>query len=82
MAGVFDIDEAWTEKESSGAPSLEGCTRRVAVAPGYDSSLSLAKGASSGRTNSGMGAIPDAGRLVTAPPREGKPPHSLRRAHG
>ena len=76
MAGVFDIDEAWTGKESSGAPSLEGCTRRVAVAPGYDSSLSLAKGASSGRTTSGMGAIPDAGRLVTAPAREGQPPHS------
>jgi len=75
MAGVFDIDEAWTEKESSGAPSLEGCTRRVAVAPGYDSSLSLAKGASSDRTTSGMGAIPDAGGLVTAPALEGQPPH-------
>jgi hypothetical protein len=82
MAGVFDIDEAWTEKESSGATSLERCTWRVAVAPGYDSSLSLAKGASSGQTSSGMGALPDAGRLITAPAREGQPPHSLRRAHG
>lgn len=82
MAGVFDIDEAWTEKESSGAPSLEGCTRRVAVAPGYDSSPSLAEGASLERTTGGMGAIPDAGRLITAPAHEGKPPHSLRRAHG
>jgi hypothetical protein len=53
MAGVFDIDEAWTEKESSGVTLLEGCTRRVAVAPGYDSSLSLARGASLGRARNG-----------------------------
>jgi hypothetical protein len=82
MAGDFDIDEGWTGKESSGGTSLEGCTRRVAVEPGCDSSPSLAKGASLGRTTRGMGAIPDAGRLVTPPAREGQPPHPLRRTHG
>ena len=83
MAGDFDIDEVWTGKESSGVTLLEGCTRRVAVAPGHDSSLGLAEGSSLDRTTGGMGEIPDAGRLVTAPAREGQPPHSLRRAaHG
>ena len=69
MAGVLGIDAAWTEKEPSAVALLEGSPggwRCVAVAPNYDSFLSLAEGTPVDWTLKARRAVPDASRLVAA----------------
>ncbi len=69
MVGVLGIDAAWTEKEPSGVALLEGSPgawRCVAVAPSYDSFLTLAEGKPVDWTIKSRGAIPDISRLVSA----------------
>jgi predicted RNase H-like nuclease len=69
MAGVLGIDAAWTEKEPSGVALLEedpGGWRCVAVAPNYDTFLTLAEGDPVDWSIKSRGAIPDVGRLLAA----------------
>jgi predicted RNase H-like nuclease len=69
VAGVLGIDAAWTEKEPSGVALLEGSPgewRCVAVAPSYDSFLSLAEGVSVDWSIKAKGATPAVGQLVAA----------------
>ena len=72
MAGVLGIDAAWTEKEPSGVALIErslGESRCVAVAPSYDSFLTLAQGVPVGWAVKSKGAVPDASRLVAVAKR-------------
>jgi predicted RNase H-like nuclease len=69
MVGVLGIDAAWTEKEPSGVALLEGSPgdwRCVAVAPNYDSFLTLAEGVPVDWSIKSRGAIPDVGPLLAA----------------
>ena len=69
MVGVLGIDAAWTEKEPSGVALLEDSPqgwRCVAIAPSYDSFLSLAEGVPVAWSMKSRGAVPDVRRLVAA----------------
>lgn len=69
MIGVLGIDAAWTEKEPSGVALLKGFPgdwQCVAVAPSYDSFLSLAEGTPVDWSIKSRGVVPDVGRLVAA----------------
>jgi predicted RNase H-like nuclease len=69
MVGVLGIDAAWTEKEPSGVALLDDSSqgwRCVAIAPSYDSFLSLAEGVPVDWSIKSRGAVPSIGRLVAA----------------
>ena len=69
MAGILGMDAAWTEKEPSGVALLEGSPgdwRCVAVAPNYDSFLTLAEGVPVDWSIKSWGAVPDVDRLMAA----------------
>ncbi len=72
MAAVLGIDAAWTEKEPSGVSLLEGSPggwRCVAVAPSYDSFLSLAEGTPVEWAAKYAGTVPDAKCLLSGAKR-------------
>lgn len=69
MAGVLGIDAAWTGTEPSGVALLESSPegwRCVAVAPSYDSFLTLAEGTPVEWAAKSKGALPDVARLLAA----------------
>jgi predicted RNase H-like nuclease len=72
MASVLGIDAAWTEKEPSGVALLEGSPegwRCVAVAPSYDSFLSLAEGTPVDWTSKARGTVPNVDRVLSGAER-------------